>query len=77
MFDLKSLNWAIKQIADEKGLNEEKVIEAVEASIAAAYKKEYCKKGEIVKAKMDFKTGEVKFWKVKTVVDETTVRIIS
>ena len=77
MIDLKSLNWAVKQIAEEKGLKEEQILEAVESSIAAAYKKEYCKKGEIVKAKFDSKTGDLKFWKVKTVVDETTVRIIS
>ena len=76
MFDLKSLNWAIKQIADEKGLEEEKVLEAVESAIAAAYKKEYCRKGEIVKAKLDTKSGDLKFWKVKTVVDETMVRIV-
>ena len=77
MIDLKSLNWAVKQIAEEKGLKEEQILEAVESSIAAAYKKEYCKKGEIVKARFDSKTGDLKFWKVKTVVDETTVRIIS
>lgn len=76
MFDLKSLNWAVKQIADEKGLGEEKVLEAVESAIAAAYKKEYCKKGEVVKAKLDAKSGDLKFWKIKTVVDETIVRMI-
>ncbi len=76
MFDLKSLNWAVKQIADEKGLEEEKVLEAVESAIAAAYKKEYCKKGEVVKAKLDAKSGDLKFWKIKTVVDETMVRMV-
>ncbi len=73
MFDLKSLNWAIKQIAEEKGLEEERVLEAVELAVAAAYKKEYCKKGEIVKAKLDPRSGSVNFWKVKIVVDKTIV----
>lgn len=73
MIDLKSLNWAIKQIADEKGLEEEQVAQAVMDAIAAAYKREYCKKGEMVKANLDLKTGGLKFWKVKTVADETTV----
>ncbi len=77
MLDLKSLNWAVKQIAEEKGLAEDQVAEAVESAIAAAYKKEYCKKGEVVKAKLDLKSGDLKFWKIKTVVDESMVRILT
>ena len=73
MFDLKTLGRAITQVAEEKGIDPTKVMEAIESSIAAAYKKEYEKRGEIIKAKLNFKTGEVKFWQVKTVVDETTV----
>ncbi len=76
MLDLKSLNWAIKQIAEEKGLEEGQILEGVESAIAAAYKKEYGKKGEIIHMKLDSKTGGFKFWKTKTVVDESTVRII-
>ncbi|MDI6717657.1 MAG: transcription termination factor NusA [Patescibacteria group bacterium] len=75
MLDLKSLNWAVKQIAEEKGLQEDQVLGAVESAIAAAYKKEYCKKGEIVHAKLDSKSGSLKFWKTKTVVNENSVRI--
>lgn len=73
MFDLKNLNRAIQQIAEEKNIDVKKVMEAVEESIAAAYKREYEKKGEIVKADFNAKTGDVKFWQVKTIVDETTV----
>ena len=73
MFDLKTLNNAVQQISEEKNIDPKKVIEAIEDSIAAAYKREYEKKGEIVKAKFDNKSGDVKFWQVKTVVDETTV----
>jgi len=72
MFDLKNLNRAIQQIAEEKNIEPEQILEAIEDSIAAAYKREYDKKGEIIKAKFDIKTGDVKFWQVKTVVDETT-----
>jgi N utilization substance protein A len=75
MLNIKDLGRAIKQIADEKGLSPEKIMEAIEISVAAAYKKEYGKRGEQVRAKLDPKTGEVKFWQVKTIVDETTVRI--
>ncbi len=73
--DLKSIKRAIDQVSEEKGIDPTKVLEAIESSIAAAYKKEYEKKGEIIKAKFDLKTGELKFWQVKTVVDETTVRM--
>ncbi len=71
--DLKNLNRAIEQIAEEKGIDKRKILEVVESSIAAAYKKEYAKRGEIIKAKLDPKTGEVKFWKVRNVVDESVV----
>jgi len=73
--DLKTLKRAIDQIADEKGIDPKKILEAIESSIAAAYKKEYEKKGEIIRAKFDVKTGALKFWQIKTVVDETTVRM--
>ncbi|EKD24157.1 MAG: hypothetical protein ACD_81C00091G0005 [uncultured bacterium] len=76
MLDLKSLNYAIKQISEEKSLPEEQILSAVESAIAAAYKKEYCERGEIVHAKIDTNSGQFTFWKTKTVVDESTVRII-
>jgi N utilization substance protein A len=76
MLNIKDISRAIKQVAEEKGLDADKVIEAIESSLAAAYKKEYGTRGEIVRAKIDMKTGEVKFWRVKTVADETTVRIV-
>ena len=76
MINVKDLGKALKQVAEEKGLEAEKVLEAIESSIAAAYKKEYGERGEIVKAKLDMKTGELKFWQVKTVVDETTIRFV-
>lgn len=75
LMDLKTLKRAIEQVSEEKGINPDRVMEAIESSIAAAYKKEYEKKGEVIKAKLDGKTGELKFWQVKTVVDETTVRM--
>ena len=75
MLDLKALNRAIEQIAQERGIKPEAVLGAIEAAIATAYRKEYRKKGEIVKCKIDTKTGELKFWQIKTVVDESLVRI--
>ena len=73
--DLKNLKRAIDAIADEKGIKAEDVLNAIESAIAAAYRKEYGKRGEVIKSKLDLKTGDTKFWLVKTIVDGTTVRI--
>jgi len=73
--DIKLFSSAIAQIAEEKEISPEKVWETIEMAIAAAYKKDYGKKGQIIKAKLDPKTGEVKFWQVKLVVDEKMVYI--
>jgi N utilization substance protein A len=70
MMDLKTFTAAIAQIAEEKGIPYDKVIESIESAIAAAYKKDYGEKGQIIKAKLDPETGKVKFWQVKLVVGE-------
>ncbi len=75
MLDLKALNRAIEQIAQERGIKPEAVWGAIEAAIATAYRKEYRKKGEIVKCKINNKTGAMEFWQIKIAVDESLVRI--
>ncbi len=77
MLDLKTMARAIQQIAEEKNIATEKVVEAVEAALAAAYKKEYEKRGEIVRARFNLATGEVSFAQIKTVANETTVDMTS
>lgn len=62
---------AITQICEEKGISKEKVIETIEAALAAAYKKDYGKKGQNIKAVFDEKTGSARFFLLKEVVDET------
>ena len=71
--DIKSFTSAIAQIAEEKGISSEKVWEGIEIAIAAAYKKDYGEKGQVIKAKLDSESGEVKFWQVKLVVDEKMI----
>ncbi len=75
MMDLKALVQNIGQIAEEKGVPADAVLSAIEDSLAAAYKKEYGTKGSLVRAKLDTKTGELNFVQVKTVVDDTTIRM--
>lgn len=63
---------AVMQIAEEKGISKERVLEVVEAALAAAYKKDYGKKGQVIRAKFDEVVKSASFFLVKEVVDETT-----
>ncbi len=74
MFDLKVINSVLGELESERGIPREKVIEAIEAALATAYKKEYAKKGQIIRAHLDLSSGTTEFSQIKMVVDETTVR---
>lgn len=63
---------AVLQLAEEKGISEEKVMEVVEAALAAAYKKDYGKRGQVIRAEFDKVTKSAKYFLLKEVVDETT-----
>lgn len=69
--DLKNFTSAVTQLAEEKDISKKKIVEIIEQAVAAAYKKEYGEKGQIIKAKLDSKTGEVSFWQIKIIVDES------
>ena len=71
--DIKNFTSAIAQIAEEKGIAQEKIVETIEMAIASAYKKEYGERGQIIKAKLDPKSWDVKFWQVKQVLDKDMV----
>ena len=71
--DIKNFTSAISQIAEEKGIPLEKVIESIETAIAAAYKKDYGEKGQMIRAKLNPETGGVKFWQIKLVVSEEMI----
>ncbi len=75
MLDIKALKIALEQLEQEKKIGHEKVVDAVEKSLAAAYQKEYGKRGQIVRCQINFETGETSFDQVKIVVDETNVRM--
>lgn len=74
MFDLKVLNSALQQLEEEKGISRDKILGAIEDALAAAYKKDYGKRGQIIRAKFDLNTGDVDFYKVKIVVDESMIK---
>jgi len=71
--DLKNFALAVSQIAEEKGIPKERVVEIIETAIAAAYKKDYGKKGQVIKAKLDIKTGDIEFWQIKQVVTKDMI----
>ena len=75
MLDLKTMGSALEQLEADRGIPREKIIEAIEQALAAAYKKDYGKKGQIVRAVFDVSSGKTEFIQVKIVVDESEVRM--
>ncbi|OGZ35160.1 MAG: hypothetical protein A2815_01095 [Candidatus Portnoybacteria bacterium RIFCSPHIGHO2_01_FULL_40_12b] len=72
--DKQSFISAIEQICEEKGISKEKVIETIEIAIAAAYKRDYGRKGQNIKVKFDAGTGKMEIFQVKLVVDESMLK---
>ncbi len=73
MMDLKVIHSVLAQLEEERGIPKEKILEAIELALATAYKKEYGKKGQIVRAKFDINSGKTEMFQVKIVVDESTI----
>ncbi len=75
MIDLKALRAGLDQMEEERHIPKEKILTAIEDSLVAAYKKDYGKKGQIIRAKFDLETGVTSFYQVKIVADATTARM--
>lgn len=75
MFDLKVINSVLDQMEEERGIGREKMLDAIEQALATAYKKEFGKRGQIVRATFDINSGATTFNQIKIVADETTVRM--
>ena len=73
MIDLKTINAVLGEFED-RGISRATMTEAIESAMSTAYKREYGKRGQVVRAKLDLSTGTIAFEQVKTVVDDTTVR---
>src|SRR3989338_3264521 len=55
---------ALNQVAGERGISPDEVIESIELALVAAYKKEYKgKEEEVLTAKLNRETGESKIFK--------------
>ena len=74
LLDLKSLNAALDELQQERGISRASVIDALATALAAAYRREYGKRGQIIRANFNPQTGDMEFRQAKIVVDKTLVR---
>jgi len=73
MFDLKVIQTVLTQLEEERGIPKEKILEAIELALATAYKKEYGKRGQIVRATFNADSGAVEFSQIKMVIGKDQV----
>jgi N utilization substance protein A len=74
MFDLKTINSVLAEMEEERGISREKMLDAIAQSLATAYKKEFGKRGQVIRANFDLNTGTTTFEQVKLVVDESMLK---
>ena len=60
MIDLKTIQTVLGEF-ETRGISRETMIDAIESAMATAYKREYGKRGQVVRAKLDLNTGTVSF----------------
>lgn len=67
-FEQKQFLSAVEQLTDEKGISKESVIETVEAALAAAYKRDYAKRGQHIRVQLDEESGNMNVFLQREVV---------
>ncbi len=67
--DLQTIQQAIRQLAAEKGLAEESISETIDSALAAAYRKDFGHKNQNIIFEFDAKTGKMKVFDKKVVID--------
>lgn len=70
MADGPSFGAAIDQIVAEKGISKEKVLETIEAALAAAFRKDYGQRGQDIRAEFNEVDGTARIYRVMTVVTD-------
>jgi N utilization substance protein A len=73
MFDIKTMTLALDELEQDRGINRAVVLKGIEEALAAAYKKEYGQKGQIVRATFNPENGDLEFKQIKIVVDDSLV----
>lgn len=67
---MSEIKKQIQYICDEKGLEYDVVMDAVETALGAAYRKDYGNRQQNIKVEFDPETGDMKMWDIKTVVED-------
>jgi transcription termination/antitermination protein NusA len=67
---MSELSSAIRAVCEEKGLSYEAVVETIELSLAAAYRKDFGQKNQNIKVKFNPETGASEIFDVKQVVGD-------
>ncbi len=66
---MSDISTAIKQLCEEKNLDYNSVISAIELALAAAYRKDYGERNQNVRVQFNPQDGSSKIYDVKTVVE--------
>ena len=74
LMDLKIIKATLEELAEEKGISKDKVLETIDMALAAAYKRDYGKRGQIIRATFDLDSGGISFSQVKIVVDQSMLK---
>lgn len=61
---------ALEQIEEEKGIGKEVIIEAIEAALLSAYKKNYGASAQNMRIEVDRETGEMRAYQIRTIVEQ-------
>lgn len=67
-----SIAQALKELAEDKGLSYEVVLQTVESALAAAYRKDFGEKNQNVHMTFDPETGGMEAYDIKTVVEDVS-----
>jgi len=69
MIDIRKIESAINQIAAEKKIPRERLVEIIESAIKTAYRKDFGNKDSEVNVHLDFDTGDIEITVEKTIVE--------
>jgi N utilization substance protein A len=67
---MSEITKAIQYLCDEKNLEYNSVLQAIESALAAAYRKDFGNKQQNLTVKFDPETGKMDVWDIKTVVED-------
>jgi transcription termination/antitermination protein NusA len=61
---------AVRQLEEEKGLSTDVLVEAIEAALLSAYKKNFGQAAQNIRVELDRETGEQHVYSVRTIVEQ-------